>query len=125
MQECGKLQTRDVFDTFCFTVCWQGLRENCSTEAKQARAPQSDHEGDEEMADAEDAASGEPDPASVKIALEATAAACEQVGLAAKQDALLCAVDQCGTILRMALAEDVKGSKQKDPAAVLMSALLP
>ena len=77
------------------------------------------------MADAEDAASGEPDPASVKIALEATAAACEQVGLAAKQDALLCAVDQCGTILRMALAEDVKGSKQKDPAAVLMSALLP
>ena len=116
------LQIKDVFDTFCFTVCWEGLRANCAA-GTQAAAQLSDDDGDESMDPGRDAT--EPDLASVRAALATAPTACKRSGLAGKQDALQCAIEQCGTIMRMLLMDDSKqrGKGKHTPAAGLKGAL--
>jgi hypothetical protein len=115
------VQTEELFDTFCFTVCWQGMRDNCNPSGNHGQAQGADVRVlDDEVMNEEDgghatprAEHGQLDLASVKLALAGAAAACSNVGLAGKPEALQCALEQCSYIMRMAVGHEGKG-KQKD-----------
>ena len=122
------MQTGEVFETFCFTVCWQGLRDNCSTGGRSSRSHAAagihtadhDEDMDEDEAAPAGAGSDQGNLAAVQAALCAAPAACTNVGLASKTEALQTAFEQCSSIQRMALAHESKGASKKSADAASM-----
>lgn len=117
------MQANEVFDTFCFTISWQGLR-NCSTNLSAATAQVGGGSDDEAQDNAEehlqhDGGDVHVQMARVQQALVLAPKACGNANLASKPEAMTSAVEHCATIAFTACAYEPKGVKNGPPAALM------
>jgi hypothetical protein len=111
-------QVVELFDTFCFTVCWQGLRNNCLV----GHVPVAHDSAGTDEDEPEAADTGIGNLPAVVTALSAAGIACSRSGLAGKPEALFSCVEQCSGIVRLALSYQSKSKKQEDDVSKIMGA---
>ena len=121
------MQAAEAYDTFCFTISWQGLR-NSSTNLVSTTA-QAAPEGHSDGASADELQDDAPAPedlidwtvqlACVQHALAHTPRVCSAVNLASKPEAVTAAVEHCATIAYTSHAYDAKSAKSGPTTAAM------
>ena len=115
-------QVVELFDTFTFTVCWQGLHQNCqSGRGAAAPAPDAGSDDGEEEAAADETRNLDAVLAALSFAGEASSCA----DLAGKPEALQACIDQCSSIMRTGLAYAGASSKKQDNGDALLMGVPP